>query len=56
MAYAEALHEYETRVIAAFKETGRGSFRLHIDEKAPSHMISHHAIEDVILPELQSAR
>ena len=56
MTYADSLHEYEGRVGAALKETGRGSFRLHIDEKAPSHMISHHAIEDVILPELRSGR
>jgi hypothetical protein len=25
---------------------------LEIDETAPSHMISHHAIKDVILPEI----
>src|SRR6266498_4366072 len=56
MAYADALREYECRVVAALKQTGRGSFRLHIDEKAPSHMISHHAIEDVILPGLRHAR
>jgi pimeloyl-ACP methyl ester carboxylesterase len=49
--YAEAMREYEQRVRNAV-----GSFRLVIDEVGPSHMISHHAIEDVILPELQSAR
>ena len=56
MAYADAMQDYEQRVAAALKETGRGSFRLEIDESAPSHMISHHAIEDVLLPELRSAR
>ena len=56
MSYAGSLHDYESRVVTALKEIGRGSFRLHVDEKAPSHMISHHAIEDVILPELRSVR
>lgn len=55
-AYAEALRDYERRVQTALQEAGDGAFRLHIDEKAPSHMISHHAIEDVILPELRGAR
>jgi hypothetical protein len=56
LAYAEAMREYETRVRAALREIGRGSFRLEIDETAPSHMISHHAIEDIILPELRKVR
>lgn len=56
LAYADSLREYAGRVQAALAQTGRGSFRLHIDERAPSHMISHHAIEDVILPGLRSAR
>ena len=55
-AYTEAIREYETRVRAALKECGPGSFRLEIDESAPSHMISHHAIEDVLLPELRKAK
>jgi hypothetical protein len=50
------MREYEARVRAALKETGAGSFRLEIDEAAPSHMISHHAIQDVLLPELHNAR
>ena len=54
--YSQAMHEYESRVCAALKETGRGSFHLEIDDTAPSHMISHHAIEDVILPELRKVR
>ncbi len=49
--YAEAMREYERRVRNVV-----GNFRLVIDEVGPSHMISHHAIEDVILPELQSVR
>jgi hypothetical protein len=53
MNYAEALHEYENRVQAALKQIGQGTFRLEIDEIAPSHMISHHAIEEVLLPELK---
>ena len=56
LTYAESLRDYEGRVRAALDGIGRGSFRLEIDEIAPSHMISHHAIEDVILPELRSAR
>ena len=56
MTYAASLRAYEAPVQAALKEIGRGSFRLHVDERAPSHMISHHAIEDVILPELRLAR
>jgi hypothetical protein len=50
--YRESMREYESRVAAAVKEIG-GSFRLEIDETAPSHMISHHTIEKVLLPELR---
>ena len=56
MGYDEALREYERRVRATLKKIGAGSFRPEIDETAPSHMISHHAIEDIILPELRKAR
>ena len=56
MAYADAMREYEDRVRTAFQEIGDASFRLEIDETAPSHMISNHAIEDVLLKELRSAR
>ena len=56
MAYAEAMHDYERRVRASLKEIGRGSFRLEIDETAPSHMISHHTVGGVILRELRSNR
>jgi len=56
MAYADALHEYEHHVQAALKEIAHGSFRLEIDETAPSHMISHHAIENVLLRELRNGK
>lgn len=55
MAYAEALRAYEQRVQAALAAIGSGSFRLEIDETAPSHMISHYAIQRIILPELRQA-
>jgi hypothetical protein len=54
--YDDALHAYVERVQSALQEIGQGSFRLVIDEKAPGHMISHHIIETVILPELRRAR
>jgi hypothetical protein len=54
--YAEAMRDYERRVRAALRETGPGSFRLEIDETAPNHMISHYAIEKILLPELRKAR
>jgi hypothetical protein len=47
-SYVEAMREYETRVREALRKIGNGSFRLEIDEKAPSHMISHSAIEKII--------
>jgi hypothetical protein len=50
--YAEAMREYETRVTTVLKDIG-GSFRLEIDETAPSHMISHFALEKVLLPVLK---
>ena len=56
LPYADAMRAYEARVVPAFEKIGPGSFRLEIDETAPSHMISHYAIEKVILPELRSAR
>jgi len=56
MPYADAMREFERQVSAAVKQSGPGSFHLQIDEAAPSHMISHHAIETMILPELRKAR
>lgn len=52
--YAEAMRDYERRVSAALEPMQGGAFRLVIDETAPAHMISHYAIEKVILPELKS--
>jgi len=56
LEYAEALRQYENQVQGAVKETGQGSFCLEIDEIAPRHMISHHAIEDVLIAELTKAK
>jgi hypothetical protein len=56
LEYADALRQYENQVQAAVKETGQGSFRLEIDEIAPRHMISHHAIENVLIAELRKAK
>lgn len=56
MKYADAMREFETRVRAALKRINQGEFVLEIDETAPSHMISHHAIERVLLPGLRKAR
>lgn len=52
-SYAESMRDYERRVGSTLERIGRGSFRLEIDDTAPSHMISHHAIRDVLLPELR---
>jgi hypothetical protein len=54
LAYADAMHEYETRVQGGLKRIGEGSFRLQIDETAPSHMISHSTINEVLLRELKN--
>lgn len=56
LPYADAMRDYELRVSETLNRLGRGAFRLEIDEAAPSHMISHHAIRDIILSELQRAR
>lgn len=56
LAYEPSLREYEGRVRTVLGEIGRGSFQVVIDEVAPSHMISHHAIDTVILPGLRNAR
>ncbi len=55
LPYADAMRQYESLVRPVVSEVGGGSFRLDIDETAPSHMISHYAIEQVILPELRNA-
>jgi hypothetical protein len=55
LGYEQALRGYEAEVRSALQQIGPGSFRLEVDETAPSHMISHHAIE-VILAELKEAK
>ena len=56
LGYPQAMFEYAQRVRTVLEEIGSGSFELKIDEVAPSHMISHHALNDFILPELRRAR
>lgn len=56
LGYPGAMQEYEARVNAAVAAAGSGSFRLMIDDVAPSHMISHHTIDHVVLPNLREAR
>jgi hypothetical protein len=56
LAYDNAMRDYEHRVQTALEKAGNGSFRLEIDETAPSHMISHHTIEKILLPELRKSR
>jgi len=53
LAYEQAMREYAGNVTARLGELRRGSFQLAIDDVAPSHMISHHAIRDLILPALR---
>lgn len=55
--YAQAMREYEQQVQAALQVAGgdRKAFRLEIDETAPSHMISHHAVRDIILAGLKAS-
>jgi hypothetical protein len=55
-SYVGAMRDYEHRVNSTLGRLGRGLFRLEIDDSAPSHMISHHAIKDILLPELRMAR
>lgn len=55
-AYEASLRTYEAQVRSALGRMRGGSFTVFIDEVAPSHMISHHAIRDVILPKLRQAR
>ena len=56
LPYTEAMRDYARRVSATLGGIGRGTFHLELDESAPSHMISHHAIRDIILPTLRDAR
>ena len=56
LPYSEAMRDYARQVSATLGGIGRGTFRLEVDESAPSHMISHHAIRDIILPTMRDAR
>src|SRR5262249_29168502 len=52
LAYEPAMRGFERAVQETLPGIGPGRFRVAIDEVAPSHMISHHALETLILPEL----
>jgi hypothetical protein len=52
MSYVQAMRSYEAKVRQVMFMLGSGTFRLEIDEAAPSHMISHNTIVNVILSEL----
>ncbi|HXJ05778.1 MAG TPA: hypothetical protein VNH65_11800 [Candidatus Acidoferrum sp.] len=57
IAWDDAVRGYEARVQNALEHLGRkGSFRVEIDEESTGHMISRHAIVDVILPSLSAPR
>ena len=53
--YDQAMVQFEQTTRRGLERIGPGSFRVVIDETAPSHMISHYAIKDVLLPELLRA-
>ena len=55
LGYPDAMFAYEQQVRDALARIGAGSFQVKIDEVAPSHMISHHALNAFILPELRAA-
>lgn len=56
MSYVQAMRNYEAQVRQVMFTLGFGTFRLEIDEAAPSHMISHNSIVNVILSELNHGR
>ena len=56
MSWVEAMRSYEAQVRQVMFTLGSGTFRLEIDEAAPDHMISHNAIVNVILSELNQGR
>ncbi|MBI1839697.1 MAG: hypothetical protein HYR88_02455 [Verrucomicrobia bacterium] len=53
LPYANAMRLYAQQVSEALSRIGSGTFRLEIDDTAPSHLISDHAIQDILLPELR---
>lgn len=56
LSYAASLAEYETRVRTALLEAGPGEFSVVVDDEAPGHLISRHAIQTLILPALRQGR
>jgi hypothetical protein len=54
--FTDSVRDYEAKVQTALGQVGAGSFRLEIDETAPSHMISHYAIEKILLPSLRATK
>ena len=53
--YMDAMRSYAARVRETLQRVQGGTFHLEIDEVAPSHMISHHAIQTIVLPALRTA-
>ena len=51
--YIDAVRAYETKIQSALRQSGPGHFHVEIDEHAPAHMISHHAIQKILLPALK---
>ena len=54
LGYPQAMFAYEQQVRDVLARIGPGIFQLKIDEAAPSHMISHHALREFIFPELRA--
>jgi hypothetical protein len=52
MSFEAAVRKYEARIKSRLQKLGSGSFRVYIDEMAPSHMISDNTIARVIIPAL----
>jgi len=57
ISWNQAVRDYEEQVrIALFKLGSNGFFRLEIDEASTAHMISHNAVVNQILAELNGGR
>jgi hypothetical protein len=54
--YDDAIRIYEADVRAALAHMGAPSFEVHIDEAAPSHMISWETLNGIILPALAASQ
>jgi hypothetical protein len=55
-SWVEAMRSYEAQVRQVMFTLGSGTFRLEIDDAPKGHMISHNAIVNVILSELNQGR